>query len=181
MADVVRSTNRKDAALAPAIRVLTPAATAGCLGAGGAPRARNRPPNAGCRRGGILSRPGRRPSRPTGPRANPILQESLWTWQWPEWSWSPGGHGENKVEDSLGGAGRFRKALRPGHCPLDRERTAARSNSSGRGGRSGTLRERSALLGPLGPGSTAGDFCCAAWLHRIGVEMWGGFAFRSSW
>jgi hypothetical protein len=144
--------------LAPATWALTPAAAAGCSSAGGAPTARRRPPNARCPGGGVLSRPGRMPSRPTGSRASPILQESHWTSQWPEWSASPGGHGDDRAEDSLSGAGRFRKALRPGHCPLDRERTAARSNSSGRGGKSGTLRERSALLGPLGPGSTAGDF-----------------------
>ena len=128
---LARRKNRKDAALALATWVLTPVATAGCSSAGGAPTARRRPPNARCRGGGVLSRPGRRPSRPIGPRANPILQESHWTSQWPEWSASPGGHGESKAEDSLSGAGRFRKALQPGHCPLDRERTAARSNSSG--------------------------------------------------
>jgi hypothetical protein len=108
------------------------------------------------------------PSRPTGSRANPILQEPLWTSQWPEWSASPGGHGGNRAEDLLSGAGRFRKALQPGHCPCNRERTAVRGNSSRRGGRSGTLRERSARLGPFGPGSTAGDFLCDCASPQLG-------------
>lgn len=141
---LLRSRNRKDAASAPAIGALTPDASAGCFGAGGAPTARKRPPNAGTEE--VASFPARQDAdaagRITGESDSPEVPLDLAVARVERKA--PGGHGENKAEDSLSGAGRFRKALRPGRCPLDRERTAARCNSSGRGGRGRTLRERSA-------------------------------------